>query len=477
MPKKLILAVIDGLGPAVLDRAIAAGRAPTLARLQELGGRTDACVSTFPSLTPVCLSALITGQHPVGTRIPSMTWYHRGEGRFVEYGSSFPATLAEGTKQMVDDVMVNLNLLHLSPRVTTVFEALEDRGLVTAAVNTYICRGRVRHPIAREAARRVARRVGIVDAVYGPRRYFFGELFWSDETGAPRNFGGSVDRHGGHVARWLVTRDGFDFLFLYLYETDAAGHRGGDVLAAVEQADHSLALMVEAAGGWSDFLERYAIAVVADHGQSAVTRGVDASEPFDDLRLFRSSRHSNPEECDLALAASNRVAMAYLLPGGRLTASEVAHRFARHPSADVVIWREGAWYAVRRDGGELRFRPGAEHRDERGNGWDLAGDCDLLDPALYPNALERIAGAAACETAGDAIVSACLGDEFADAGGQHHAGGGSHGSLHADDSLVPLITAGFEPAPELGEVPSITDLTPLALRRLTAVGEPARAGT
>jgi hypothetical protein len=201
MPKKLILAVIDGLGPAVLDRAIAEGRAPALARLQELGSRTDACVSTFPSLTPVCLSALITGEHPVGTRIPSMTWYHRDEGRFVEYGSSFLATLAEGTKQMVDDVMVNLNLLHMSPRVTTVFEALEDRGLVTAAVNTYICRGRVRHPIARHAARRIARRVGIVDAVYGPRRYFFGELFWSDETGAPRNFGGSVDRHGRRLER------------------------------------------------------------------------------------------------------------------------------------------------------------------------------------------------------------------------------------------------------------------------------------
>ena len=239
MPKKLILTVIDGLGPALLDRVVAAGRAPTLAHLQELGERTDACVSTFPSLTPVCLSSLITGRHPAGHRIPSMTWYHRDEGRFVEYGSSFLATLAEGTRQMVDDVLVNLNLLHLSPRATTVFEALEDEGLVTAAVNTYICRGRVRHPITREAARRIARRVGIVDAVYGPRRYFFGELFWSDDTGAPRNFGGSVDRHGGHVGRWLVTRDGFDFLFLYLYETDAAQHRGGDVMGAVEQADAS----------------------------------------------------------------------------------------------------------------------------------------------------------------------------------------------------------------------------------------------
>ena len=54
--KKLILAVVDGLGPALLDRAIAAGRAPTMARLAAAGERRDDCVSTFPSLTPVCLA-------------------------------------------------------------------------------------------------------------------------------------------------------------------------------------------------------------------------------------------------------------------------------------------------------------------------------------------------------------------------------------------------------------------------------------
>ena len=317
MKKKVVLAVVDGLGPELLDRAVAAGKAPTIAALAEAGSRSDACVSTFPSLTPVCLSAIVTGEHPVGSRIPGMTWYHRGEGRFVEYGSSFAATLAEGTRQMIDDILVNLNLLHMSPRATTVFEALEDAGLVTAAVNLYVCRGRVRHQITRPAARRFARTVGIVDAVYGPRRYFLGDLFFSDLTGAPRNFGTGIDRHGGAVARWLVTRDGFDFLFLYLYETDAAGHRGGDVLGAVERADSGLGLMVEAAGGFDRFLDRYGVIVLADHSQSSIEQIADASEPLSDLRLFRSSRRSEPDRCDVAVAASNRAAMAYLLPGAR----------------------------------------------------------------------------------------------------------------------------------------------------------------
>ena len=347
--KKVVLAVVDGLGPELLDRAIAAGRAPTIAALAAAGSRTDTCVSTFPSLTPVCLSAIVTGEHPVGSRIPGMTWYHHGEGRFVEYGSSFAATLAEGTRQMIDDILVNLNLLHLSPRATTVFEALEDAGLDTAAVNLYVCRGRVRHRITRPAARRFARTVGIVDAVYGPRRYFLGDLFFSDLTGAPRNFGHGIDRHGGAVARWLVTRDGFDFLFLYLYETDAAGHRGGDVLGAVERADNGLALMAEAAGGLDRFLDRYGVIVLADHSQSRVEQIADVSEPLADLRLFRSSRRSDPDRCDVAVAASNRAAMAYLLPGNRVEAGEVAGQAGRSsmqpmssPTATATGWRCGA---------------------------------------------------------------------------------------------------------------------------------------
>jgi Type I phosphodiesterase / nucleotide pyrophosphatase len=462
--KKVVLAVVDGLGPELLARAVADGRAPTIAALAEAGVRTDACVSTFPSLTPVCLSAIVTGEHPVGSRIPGMTWYHRGEGRFVEYGSSFAATLAEGTRQMVDDILVNLNLLHLSPRATTVFEALEDAGLDTAAVNLFVCRGRVRHSITRPAARRFARTVGIVDAVYGPRRYFLGDLFFSDLTGAPRNFGTGIDRHGGAVARWLVTRDGFDFLFLYLYETDAAGHRGGDVLAAVEQADTGLTLMVEAAGGLDRFLDRYGVIVLADHSQSRVVQIADAADPLADLQLFRSSRRSDPDRCDVAVAASNRAAMAYLLPRARVGAADVADRLAWLAAADVVAHRDGDWLAVRRGDGRLRFRRGSATTDGRGNAWDVEGDADLLDPAHYPNALERLEGALLCATAGDVIVSAAPGWEFADSGGTHHLGGGSHGSLSAEDSFVPLIVAGFPAGETFPAEPSITDVQPFVCR-------------
>ena len=469
--KKVVFAVVDGLGPALLDRAIAVGRAPTIEWLVGEGSRTDRCVSSFPSLTPVCLAALITGCHPAGSGIPSMTWYHREQHRIVEYGSSLAATLAEGTRQMVDDVLVNLNLLHLSPRATTVFEALEDAGLETAAINTFVCRGRVRHPITRPAARGLARRIGLMEAVYGPRRYFLGDLFYSDVTGAPHNFGGSVDRHGGGVARWLVTRDGFDMLFFYQYETDAVQHRAGDAVAAVETADRGLAMMVDAAGGRERFLDRYAIAIVADHSQSAVREAADAAAPFAGLALFRSSRRSDPDRCDLAVAASNRVAMLYRLGRSRLTNRELARMAESDPAADVVCFCEDGWMVVRRDGGELRLRATA-------GGPERAGDLDLLDHGEYPNAQARIAGLLGCRRAGDVVVSARPGFEYRDAGGSHHTGAGSHGSLHACDSLVPLIAAGFAPELAFGPEPSITDLTPMIERHFgVAPGRGDRAST
>ncbi len=52
-------------------------------------GEYRRAVTTFPSLTPVCLSSIATGAHPDVHGIPHLVWYHRGEERLVEYGSSF----------------------------------------------------------------------------------------------------------------------------------------------------------------------------------------------------------------------------------------------------------------------------------------------------------------------------------------------------------------------------------------------------
>src|SRR2546430_3282212 len=82
--------VVAGMPPAAFERAVDGGRAPALALLAEHGTYRRA-TSVFPSLTPVCLSSIATGAGPGVHHIPHLVWWHRGERRIVEYGSSVAA--------------------------------------------------------------------------------------------------------------------------------------------------------------------------------------------------------------------------------------------------------------------------------------------------------------------------------------------------------------------------------------------------
>ena len=150
--KKLVLAVIDAMKPAMLERAVASGKAPALELLIERGEHVDDCVAAFPSVTPVCAASIATGTGPDRHQIPSMNWYHRGEARYVEYGTSFKASQAFGFKQSLTDTIYNMNLEHLSSETPTVFERLDDHGVRTAGTTYLMYRGRHRHEVANETA-------------------------------------------------------------------------------------------------------------------------------------------------------------------------------------------------------------------------------------------------------------------------------------------------------------------------------------
>ena len=438
--KKLVLIVIDGLTPSMLERAVESRSKPALAFLAEHGSYGRA-VSTFPSLTPVCLSSIATGAHPDVHEIPHLVWYRREEQRLVEYGSSFGALRAAGTRRSILDAVFNMNAEHLGARAVTVYEALEDAGYTTAAVNMTCYRGRNPHrPLV----------PGFGRTAYGPRRFFYYSLFESDRTGAPiavrSRAEGSVDAYAAAVGRWLVTRDGFDFLVYYLPDYDFASHAAGPDAAdaALARSDAAVEALMGAAGGRDAFLERYAVLLLADHGQTGVERAARLQDAFADFRLF--GRRSAGAE--LAVTASNRAGMVYLLPECPAEPRELAARLDGDPATEAVLFLEDAEAVLRREGEELRFAPD-------GDGWRTSGDEALAD---YPDALARAWAALHNQNAGELLVSAAPGVEFADLGGRHHAGGGSHGSLVAGDSLVPVLTVGVDAAPA-----SIVDVAPAVL--------------
>jgi predicted AlkP superfamily pyrophosphatase or phosphodiesterase len=390
--KPVVLIVIDGLTPSMFEAA----ETPALRFLAEHGEYRRAA-STFPSLTPVCLSSIATGSHPDGHHIPHLVWWHRGERRIVEYGSSFGAIRAAGLARSLRDTIVDLNARHLSKDVETVYETLEDAGLTTAAINITCYRGRTRHLPTIPGA----------PAVNGPKRFYFYSLYSSDRTGAPiavRNRAlGSIDAYAAWVGRWLVTRDGFDLLVYYLPDYDYASHAAGPDSAhdALARSDDAIAALMDAAGGPDEFLDRYAVVVCSDHGQSKVARTVRLDVGGD------------------LVTASNRAAMVYTREPRR-----VATRLDGEEAAGVVVVLEDGRVVARRDGDE---------------------DDALLDE--LPDGRARAAAALRNPNAGEVLVSAAPGFEFVDLAGRHHLGGGSHGSLESVDSEVPMLTVGLGPPP------------------------------
>jgi hypothetical protein len=132
---------------------------------------------------------------------------------------------------------------------------------------------------------------------------------------------------------------------------------------------------------------------------------------------------------------------------------------------------DGDRAVVRSERGELRFAPGGRTADLRGRRWKLAGARATLGLKVvggrvtsdeYPDALGRLWSALSCPHAGDVVASAEPGWEFVDWGGQDHVGGGSHGSLHRDDSEGVLLMCGVDPLPDRQDW-SVIDVAPLVL--------------
>jgi hypothetical protein len=478
--KKLILTYVDSLRTDMLERAIEEGRAPTFGALVERGTLIPDCVSSFPSVTPVACSEMVTGVGADRHWISGMNWYHRLERRYVEYGSSLEATRAFGVFRALYDLVYNMNLSHLSPEAETLFERLDDAGARTACTPFLIYRGRHRHQVSLEGLLRRAietTKLKFRHHTWGPTDLFYGDLYASravpcKSTSIP----GNRDGYAACCAVELIKEDRFDFLLFSLPDNDNYSHRHGPgaSVESIAKADSCFATLVEASGGLDSFLDQHAVVLVADHAQTDVHRGLPLAELLAaDWSVLQPS-DDRPELAQLAVSPTGRAAHVYLLPGDgeRPEPAAVGARLGVIEGVDLVCRLEGAdgmpldredpgmpaaggeWAVVERGGEALRFRPGGEIADLRGGAWEVEGEIGVLEARVedgrlrseaYPDPLARVWSALTSPHSGDFVVSLAEGFEAVDWGGVSHAGGGSHGSLLAGDSLGPLLFVGCGP--------------------------------
>jgi hypothetical protein len=478
--KKLVLTYVDSLRTDMLLRTVEAGDAPNFGALIARGVFIPDCVSSFPSVTPVACSEMVTGVGSDEHWISGMNWYHRLERRYVEYGSSLEATRAFGVFRALYDLVYNMNLAHLSPEVETLFESLDDAGARTACTPFLIYRGRHRHEVSLEGLMRravEATRLKFRHHTWGPTDLFYGDLYASREVPCKStSIPGNRDEYAACCSAELEKDDLYDFLLLSLPDNDNYSHRNGPEASetSIARADDCFGIFLEAAGGIDRFLEDHALILLADHAQTDVHRGLPLAELL--AREWDVLRPSDdrPERSQLAVSPTGRAAHVYLLPGEgeRADPEAVRARLAEFEGVDLVCRLEAAdgsplerhdsgmppsgdeWAVVERGGDSVRFRPGEGLLDLRGGGWELEGELGTLDAEVtggklasetYPDPLARVWSALTAPHSGDFVLSLELGFEAVDWGGVTHAGGGSHGALHAGDSLGPLLFVGCGP--------------------------------
>ncbi len=475
--KKLVLTYVDSLRTDMLKLAIGEGRAPNFAALIERGVLIPDCVSSFPSVTPVACAEMVTGVGSDRHWISGMNWYHRLERRYVEYGSSLEASRSFGVFRTLYDLVYNLNLAHLNPEAETIFERLEDGGMRTACTPFLIYRGRYRHQVSLDGLLRRAvdaTRLKFQHHTWGPRELFYGDLYASREVPCkPSSIPGSRDGYSACCSAELAKGDLFDFLLFSLPDNDNYSHRHGPQASveSIAKADQCFGSLLDAGGGLDRFLADHALILLADHAQTPVHRGLPLAELLGrEWRVLQPSEE-RPEDAQLAVSPTGRAAHVYLLDGepdphavgATLTEIEGVDLVCRLESSRGEPLRRvepgvpavpGQVAVIERAGEAIRFRPDGSTIDLRGRRWELDGDLALLDAEIengrlrseaYPDPLTRVWSALTAPNAGDFVVSLAPGFEALDWGGVTHVGGGSHGSLHAGDSLGPLLFVGCGP--------------------------------
>jgi hypothetical protein len=477
--KPLHLVIIDSWVPEAVQRELDAGALPALAYLLSHGQSSWRCQSIFPSVTPVCLSSLLTGVGPDRHGVSGVLWYNPRVDRYVHYWP-YPQSLLWGTvHQVVNDFFLNLNRDHLRDGVKTIFEWLESAGIDSACINCPISRGPFLHQAEIPFVLRQLGNLPRFLMLRGPRHLIHGDLV---RGGSERAWWfqryGFTDQHAATASIRCIQSHRPNFMLTYFNENDLRTHRHGPdgIGFSLRWVDHELARIMNAYGSFKAAVAQARWIITGDHSQSPTYpmrsgHAINVFELFDDHQIC-PLRQGGLDSGRFAYAVSPNDRMCYFHfnDGYAPTiAQSIRDTLTRLHAVDQICWNDGNWlHAYKRSNdGYLRFRPGQTAQDSFGKKWDWEGNLSVFDLQQvsdqlidrdYPDALNRVTQALSVPNGARMLATAAAGHEFTSG---FPMGRGNHGSLHAMDSLVPLVTVGLT---EWSNPIRSTDILPLILQ-------------
>ncbi len=494
--KHVLLVIIDALASRVIQPAMEQGRLPNLRALSQAGWVHWRSTAIFPSITPAATAALITGGYPRETGIAGAYYYDREEDQIHYYGDDIWPILREGFGRFFQDFLVELN--HKQLRIETLYQAAERAGGQAACLNFFWFHGDHAHRVRVPWLLKLWPSVPYSATIDGPALLSLGD-FVSSRTrrrrwrlmgrgGLKHRYGFDDDATTDVLLRLARSGPLPELTVAYFPDNDFDSHKLGPARAVetVEKVDRALGELIALHGGLDQLLQHAAILVTGDHAQSDLPHHTERTGVLMDdlLSSFAVAPVGSDwrEDDELMVCTNMRAAQIYMRASCWPRREEMVAALLAEPRVDQVIWRESVEPGVpprygiaTADRGQLEFwlapDPNAAlARDEYGAAWSWSGDLATVDGHVdpggvlhcgdYPNALERIVTAFDARVSGDLWVTSRVGYELRRVATSVHRGG-SHGSLHALDSLSPLIVAGTGPAPPNDRPPRSVDVAPL----------------
>ncbi|RAL26752.1 alkaline phosphatase family protein [Thermoflavimicrobium daqui] len=455
--RPIIMLIVDSLMDAPLQEAIRSGQAPALQYLFKNGMYFPHVVSSFPTMSVCIDSCLITGTFPNDHHIFGLTYFHREKKRMINFGTGPRESIAFGLKRVFKDGIENLNQHFINKNVKTIYEEMEDP---SASINGLVYRGKTQHTLRPPF---FAKLFGILPGkitTKGPSIFSYGSLAKIDPD---TTYDQLIFRCGMNsrftrmeltslIKHYLLPA----FTLAYLSDNDEIVHRKGpSTTKGIIKTDQELAKILNAFPSWEEAVKENIWVILGDSGQTAMVN--DSTQMYVDLRkllhpykIMPLKRSQPLPEDQIVLCVNER--MAYIYPvDHQLTQDEIISKLKQEKRIDIIAWVKEGWIHVEsgQQAGHMKYKSGGEYHDIYQQNWSIQGDFSLLDLSIekqqiqygdYPDVLARLAGV--METAERVIVVTVLpGYEMIGESSPKHKGA-SHGSLHAQDSLVPMIVCG-----------------------------------
>lgn len=479
--KPVILLNIDSLMSGPLEVATQTGRAPALQFLMENGNYISNMVTSFPTMSVTIDSSLLTGTYADKHHIPGLNWFDESEKRFINYGTGFRETLRMGMRKSVHNMLYRLNNDHLSSEVTTIYEELASLGIPSASINSFVYRGNT--PNRLHVPRLLSALTHFEDGKWtgeGPAIFSLGTFSKLRPWSFPTQIAAGNRKYTARELRYLIRKNKLPwFTFCIFQDMDTRIHFKGPLdIKGIIKIDKEIQKTLNLYSSWEEALNQNVWLIIGDNGHAAT--GTKYQDVVIDLRkLLKRYRVARIERAvhknnQLAFSVNQRMAYIYVLDEN-LSFGPIIERLKKDQRIDIIAWKDEDEASVNIASGmrtgSLRYSPGGEYRDLYNQTWKVDGNLELLQLTLsnqnilsygdYPDALARLYGALHSHSGRFIVVNAKPGCEFKAQSTPFHLAGAAHGSIHRQESLVPLVIAGTDEKPMF---PRIVDIKEFVLR-------------